>query len=133
MISLEPESPVGYNGKGWSHWFDARYVLSDDPVRSLALASELVRKSLEKEGKYPAANSLLACVFLLEREFERAIEVGKQAELLAPNHGHLLAHMAAILIYSGNPREAIGKVQRAIRIIPLPPAWFLAILASAYY
>ena len=133
VMSLEPESPTGYNATGWSHWWDARYGWSDDPTRSLALASELVRESLEKDDKYPTAKSLLASVFLLKGEFERAIELGKQAEMLAPNHAHIVAFLAGILNYSGNPKEAIGKAQKAIRLAPSTPSWYLALLASAFY
>ncbi|MCZ6532452.1 MAG: adenylate/guanylate cyclase domain-containing protein [SAR324 cluster bacterium] len=130
---LEPDSPVGYNGLGWTHWYDARYGWSGDRAQSLDLASGLVQEALAKDDTYPAANILLGGIYLLKGEYEQAIDAVGRAEAIAPNHSHVMAFSAMALHFSGDYKEATVKAQRAIRLSPVPPAWHVGALAMACY
>ena len=133
VLELEPESPVGYQAIGWTHWYDVRFGWNKDPAHSLALAWDFVQEALGKDADYPAANILLAGVHLLKREFDQAIAAGERAESLAPNHGHVIAFLSNVLVFAGNPRDGVVKAQKAIRLNPTPPAWYLSSLAEGHY
>jgi tetratricopeptide (TPR) repeat protein len=59
------------------------------------------------------------------REFDRALE-------LNPNDADALIHRAFHLGYTGEAEQAIETVQKAIRLNPLRPHWYLTALRFAY-
>lgn len=133
VIDLEPDSPAGYNGMGWSHWYDVRFGWTGDSAGSLNRASQFVQEALGKDDTFPAANILLSAVHLLNREFEQAVAASERAEQLAPSHDYAVAFRAVTLIYTGNAAEAAVKAQKAIHLKPVTPPWFFSTLAIAHY
>ncbi len=133
VISLEPESPSGYNGVGWTYCYEAWYRWGKDPEKALRKAREMAEEALTRDDTYPAGLILLGAVCLLEGDHDRALAEAEQAETLAPNHAHLNANLGIFLTYAGNPEKGMAKLQRAIRLNPSPPPWYFGNLALAYF
>jgi tetratricopeptide (TPR) repeat protein len=63
---------------------------------------------------------------------DQAIAEGERALVLAPNCADCYAGMAWILILAGRPAEAIGLVEKAMRLNPRCPQSYLFTLGFAY-
>lgn len=132
-MRLEPESPVGYTMAAWAHWWAAFKGLSDDFSLSLERATELARKALTLEDDTGMTHLMMAQVHLLKREHDQALAEAERAVFTRPSCHGAHAAKANILNYLGRPAEAIEFAKNAIRLTPVYPTLYPAVLASAYY
>ena len=132
-IRLQPESPVGYAAAALAHWTKVVAGMSDTPGQTLEQAAELARMAIDREDVTGYAHLVLAHVHLNRREFEEAIKEATSAVSDRPSCPTSYTLKAAVLIYVGQPDEAIEYAQYAVRLSPIYPPMFPAILASAFY
>nr|NIW10205.1 tetratricopeptide repeat protein [Gammaproteobacteria bacterium] len=85
------------------------------------------------DDSHPDVLMLLAGIHLYERKYEQAIAEGQEALALGPNNAENHAIMAHILRFSGRFEEAIAMIQRAMRLQPSYPSWYLGEVAMSYY
>jgi adenylate cyclase len=64
--------------------------------------------------------------------YDEAVAEGKRAVELNPNGAYALAVLGSILNRGGRPEEAILVLQKAMRLNPMPPAWYYAYLGTSY-
>jgi len=131
-IALDPDYPSAYRILGWTHFSDATYGWSKSRSESFKKAVELAQKTLELDDTQAAAHCLLGMIYLFQRQYDRAIAEGERAVSISPNGTHFNAILAQILNYTGRPEEGIEYVQKAMRLSPIYPAWFLHRLGMAY-
>jgi len=81
----------------------------------------------------PVAHQTLAYVFLLKKQFEQAIVEAERAVTLDPNDADACVTLGEILSCAGRPQEALGLVEKAMRLDPHYPASYLYALGQAYY
>jgi len=132
-IRLEPESPLGYALGAWAHWWAVFRDKSDNVELSLKRATELARAALELEDVTGLPHLMMAQVHLLKGEHEKALNESEQAVLARPSCDASYAIKAHILNYLGRPAEAIELARYAIRLTPVYPTFYPAVLAAAYY
>ena len=133
VIRLEPDSPLGYLGTAWTHLSASRYGWSDSAPESLKKAAELARKALALDELCADAHALLGYYHLLGLAHDQAIAEGERSIALGPNHADNAANLACSYAVSSKPAEAIAMMERAIRLSPIYPAWYLNILGFGYY
>jgi adenylate cyclase len=133
VIRLEPDSPLGYLGMAWTHLSASRYGWSDSAPESLNRAAKLARKALELDELCADAHALLGYYHLLAHAHDQAIAAGERSVELNPNHADNAANLACSYAVSGRPVEAIALMQRAIRLSPIYPTWYLNILGFGHY
>jgi adenylate cyclase len=131
-VPLDPENPWAYTMLGWAHVMDVWYGSSESPEKSMEQASELAQKALALDETQDYAHSLLGHIFLMIRQYEKAIVEGGRAIALNPNGADAHAHFAMTLDYVGRLEEAIASFKKAMRLNPMPPNWYLANLAHTY-
>ena len=107
--------------------------LSKSPREDLKRAEELVNKCLAMNDSDPHAHSLLGYIYLLRRQYDKAIQQGHRAVSLAPSIADSHAYLADSLKFSGRAEEAIGEMTKAMRLAPFYPTWYLWTLGEAYY
>jgi len=66
-------------------------------------------------------------------EHEEAIAKAQQAIALDPNDANSYLAMAYALIYAGRPKEALDFVEKAMRLDPHYPAYYLFVLGLAHF
>lgn len=132
-IRLEPESPLGYALAAWAHWWAVFRDQSDDVALSLERATELAREALELEDVTGLPHLMMAQIHLFKGEHEKALTESEQAVLARPSCDASYALKAHILNYLGRPAEAIELARYAIRLTPVYPTFYPAVLAAAYY
>jgi adenylate cyclase len=74
----------------------------------------------------------LSWLFLIIRQHEKAIEEGEKAIALDPNSADAYGWLGQVLVFSGKPKEAALSIEKAIRLNPIAPSWYLYMLGMAY-
>ena len=131
VIELEPLSPLGYLGTAWIHLSAFRYGWSDSPKDSLKHAAELASRALDLDEGCADAHALLGYYHLLQGAHDSAIAAGERAVALNPNHADNAANLACSYAVADQPADAIPLLERAIRLSPIYPTWYLNILGFA--
>jgi TolB-like protein len=133
IVEMEPDSPVGYAAGALAYWVEAISGLSDNPTCSLDRATELARDALRLDDVTGYAHLVLAHVHLLRREFEQAMSEATSAVTYRPSCPAAYTIKASVLTYLDQADEAVEFAQYALRLTPVHPPMYPAVLASAYY
>ncbi len=132
-IRLEPKSPVGYATAALTYWVEAISGFSDTPSRSLERAVELAREAISLHDMTGYAHMVMAHVHLIRREYDEAMTEASRAASDRPSCPTTYSLKASILTYLGRSAEAIEFAQYALRLTPVHPSMYPAVLASAYF
>jgi adenylate cyclase len=131
-LEYDPNYSQAYACLGFAHIFDYQNRWTDDPDSSLPLAKQYARQALEKDSNEPLARCVSAMTASFEKDLDRAKSEIDLALSLNPSLA--LAHNLAgsNRIYSGQPLEAIPKIEHAMRLDPALSPQFLHFLGMAY-
>lgn len=132
-IRLEPTASVGYAVAALTYWIEVVSGLTATPGHSLERAVELAREALELEDVTGFPHLVLAHVYLSRRAYDEAIAEVDRAVSTRPSCPGAYSLKASVLNYLGRPGEAIEFAQYAVRLTPVHPPDYPAVLASAYY
>jgi len=133
VIRLEPASSLGYAMTAMAYWWEVYRRLSDNPSQALARAVELAREAVRMEDTSGYAHLVLAHTHLQRREFDQALTEATHGVTKRPSCNGAYSLKANILIYLGRPAEAIDLAEYAVRLVPVNPPMYPAVLASAYH
>ena len=132
-ITLEPKNAGAYTSLGWTYLMEVWFGPSESSGTYMERAAELAQKALALDDTLDPPHSLLGNIYLMSRQYEKAIDQAKRAVDLNPNGADVHAHLGMILNYVGRRGEAIGLLSKAIRLNPIPPNWYLFTLGDAYF
>jgi adenylate cyclase len=132
IIDLDPNYPDGYIILGWAHWADAVYGWSKSPKESLVWAEELARKVLELDDSQYQGHIILGRIYQMRGQWDKFIAENEHAVSISPDP-ETSYHLADALNSSGRPEESIALFKKAIRLDPIPMAWVIWSLGSAYF
>ncbi|MCH8888570.1 MAG: tetratricopeptide repeat protein, partial [SAR324 cluster bacterium] len=130
VIEAEPDSPLGYAYLAVTHWYDAFRGWSPSPEQSLKTSEELVNKALALDENNAEAHGCLAVNHLIKREYDQAIVEGERAVALGPNISDGLIYTGMIYYFSGRFDEALAMINRGMRLCPIYPPFYLALLGQ---
>jgi adenylate cyclase len=130
---LEPESSLGYALAAWAHWWSVFRGLSDNEAFSLQRATELAQQALVLDDDTGLPHLMMAQIYLLKHDHSKALAEADLAVLTRPSCDGSYAAKANILNYLGRPAEAVELAKYAMRLTPVYPIFYPAVLASAYY
>jgi adenylate cyclase len=118
-IAMCPENPWGYIFLGWVYHHD--YVLGDteSPQETIEKGVKLAQKALAKDDSLFDAHRLLCELYVLKRDYDKAIAEGQRAVALNPGAMEPLQSYANALRWAGRSEEAIPIFQKAIRLTPV--------------
>ena len=131
-LELDPASVPALTGLGWTDFLDwiSRWITPvADPLEGIQLA----RKAVALDSSDYRAHLLLGCVQANRKQSAEALRHYQLALALNGNDADGAAHMANLLIDLGRFSEALDWLQRAVRLNPLHPAWYLFAIGEAYY
>jgi TolB-like protein/Tfp pilus assembly protein PilF len=132
-IDLDFEYARAHVGLGFTHFFDARFGWVESRADSIKMAFKYSQKAIELDDTLDPAHYLLACVYLVTRQYEKAIAEAKQAVDLNPNGADAHQVLGALLGASGNWADSIVFVKKAIRLNPFPTVYYFHWLGRAYF
>jgi adenylate cyclase len=133
VIALEPDNAGIYSSLGYTHWFDARFGWSKSRAKSIERAFELAQKALALDDSLDYAHSLLSGIYLLKRQYGKAIAEVERAVALNPNGADHHLGLGGLLSCLGRPKEGIPLLKKAIRLNPFPSSWYFYLLGRAYF
>ena len=131
-IGLDPKFAAAYAEKSITYFFNFVMPLSREE-ELLGPALEAAQRSVALDDSLPLAHARLSWVYLARREHEAAIAEGKRAIALDPNDAENHAQLGNILNWAGKPEEAIGFIEKAMRLNPLYPFNYSFYLGHAHF
>lgn len=131
IVDIEPGSPIGYRMLGWYNYNQAMRGIS--PSESIKLGFKMSQKALSLDESDSSSHALVGSIYLLSREYEKAIGSGQRAVELNPNGAMIHALLGNTLGYAGRLGEATSHLKKAIRLNPFPPYWYYFNLGRVYW
>jgi tetratricopeptide (TPR) repeat protein len=132
VAELTPESSMGPSWMAMCLWFEVARGWTSDPEQTRATAGEWAERAVVLADADGQAHTVLGNVRLLQRRFDDALAIARQAAVIRPNCTNANGFLANVLVHCGEPGAALTHVKRAIRFSPVYPPWFLEILATSY-
>ncbi len=133
IIRLEPDSPIGYAMAAYAYWMTAYKGLSSNQGETLRKAVEMSEESLKRSDTSGYPNLILAHYYLYHQDLPGALDELERGMAFRPSCPGSNSLKAAVLIYLGRASEAIEYAEQAIRLQPINPSMYPAIVASAYF
>jgi len=130
---LEPESPLPPAMASWTYWWQGFRVLAADAKKAFERAEYFAERAQSLKDPNGFSSMVMAHVHLSRREHDQALEAAQYALNLRPSCDVSAAAVANVLNYVERSEEAIQYAERAIRLTPIAPTIYPAILASSYY
>lgn len=132
-LELDENYSAAWVTLGWIYWEESIWNWCSDPEKSIQLAFEAAQKALSADVRFPDGYSLLGNIFMVRGDPIQAIAMCEKAVELAPGDSGQAAYLSNVLIDSGRVKEGIQKMQRAIRLCPFPPSWYLLVLGIGFH
>ena len=132
-IALDPGYASAYVELGWSRLVTVTSGWTEQTAEVLSQAESLARKALDLDSSNAGAHALLAEVYLNRGQFDLARAEGDQAIALNPNDATSHASRGAILVFEGDPEEAVKSFEVATRLDPTMSIVRLYPVGWAYY
>ncbi|MGE0257257.1 MAG: adenylate/guanylate cyclase domain-containing protein [Alphaproteobacteria bacterium] len=140
-IGLDPKFAKAYASLAATHRRDFQGRWSPDPQSSMDLAYRIVQKAvdlarseLDPKPSLPFALEQMGWVLLYRGQYDDARQTAEDLVKVNPNYADGYALWAQVLIYLGEPEEALSRSQEAInRSQPIYPFYYDYHLGQANY
>lgn len=132
VIEADPAYARGYAGLAWTYAMDYQYDWTEDYEGAVEKASVLAQRAIRLDDRDYRNYWILGWANLYQWDHERALAHYGKARSLNPNDAELMVEMASLLIFIGQPEQAIEQVKEAMRRNPLHEDWYLEYLGWAY-
>jgi adenylate cyclase len=129
---LAPESSLGPTMAAFTLWLEAFRGWTPTPQQSIDRAAEWAERALAMEDADGQAHAVMGHIHLYRREHDKALEVAEQAVAMRPSCTNSNAQLANILYYCGRPADAADRLRQAMRISPVHPPAYNALLGACY-
>ncbi len=131
-IALDPEYAMAYVEVGWTYLDDIWLGMTKTPSESIAKAEEMAQKAIAIRGYTAGENALLSSIYLLKKDWDKAIAYAEKAVEQSPNRAGVHTVLGYALRSSGQYDEAISSLKKAIQLNPVKNINRLDGLAWAY-
>jgi len=132
-IAFDPNFIWPYVNLGMTHWMDARNEWSQSPAKSLEMAFELAQKALSMDDSIDMGHSLLASIYLVKRQYDKALAEAERAVALNPNGADAYFFLGGIVGALGKWEENVLYIKKSIRLNPFPHIGYYWSLGRAYF
>jgi adenylate cyclase len=130
-IELDPQLASAYAGLGFTYYEAWSQQWSQDPG-SLDRAYEMAQKAIALDDSNAGAHILLGWVYLWRKQHDLAVAQHELAIALSPNEADHYGDLAQVLIFAGEPAEAVELVEKAMQLRPRYPVQYPFTLGFAY-
>jgi len=131
-IALEPEYAPAYAGLAGTYLKEVWHGWSETPEQSGALAMQYAQKCVALDESLSYAHAALGLIHLVLRQWDKAIEESEIAVSLSPNSADSVVMLAVTYKTVGRIEEALSMLEKAMRLNPMPPNWYLHEFGTCY-
>jgi tetratricopeptide (TPR) repeat protein len=131
-LRIDPEYINALIALTWTHLRDARFGFGDSRTKSLKIAAKLGQRALDLDNSNSACFAAHSQINLLQRRFDKALEYGEKSISLGPNYADIHAFYAQVKFSVGMWEDCIALINKAMRLHPLYPPWYLYFLGVSY-
>ena len=124
-VALVPESALAYAVIALTYLVEPWHGWSASPAESLKLAMEYAQRCVALDESFPDAHTAVGLVYLLMRQWHKAVEECERAVSLNPNSADNIVNLAMVLRSVGRVEEALALLNKAVRLNPMPPDFYL--------
>ena len=117
-IALDPNYARGYSGLAISYAAQVWLGTSKNPRDSLSQAVEFAKKAVSLDESDATAQAVLAYLFAMTRQYDKAVSQAERALALDPNSYSVVNNCGLALAYSGKHEEALPLLEKAVRLNP---------------
>lgn len=129
---LEPGSATIQAMLGMLYYLDARFEFWNDRDTALGKGLAHVETALSSDADCADAHMVRGLLLLLQLRHEEAVAAARQSLVLGPGSADVAAFGGFVFANAGLGAEAVQLVERAIRLCPLYPPFYLGHLGLAY-
>ena len=123
-LTIDSEYPLALSLAAWCHAQRSVYNWTDDVAESQALARSLAERAAEMSGDDPVILAVLGAVHTFLRNHGTARVLLERAVTLDPNAAWAWSRLGWLEVYADQPKKAIEKFERALRLSPIDPMNF---------
>ena len=131
-VMIDPEYAFAWTMLAWVHVIDAWFGFSESPSKSIQRAEELAGKAAALGGTQSELYSLWSTIDLNQRQYKKAIDAGRKAIANGPNNALSHVLLAYVMLFAGRFDDAVIFAEKATRLTPYCPDWYLSILGQSY-
>jgi tetratricopeptide (TPR) repeat protein len=131
-VALAPEYASAHVGIASTYITEPWHGWSDCPAESLKVAMQYAERALALDESLPDAHAALGLVYLVLRQWDKAVEECELAVSLNPNSADNIVLLAMVFRTVGRVEEALALLNKAVRLNPMPPERYLHEFASCY-
>lgn len=132
-VQLDPTGARYFADLAMAHLHESWWGWSDSQDRSLQIAEDLAHRGVALDDADYWTHWVLADVLRAKSDFSGAQAAYERAYALNPNDADLLADFGRLHIYLGRADESIRRIEKAVRLNPLHPDWYLIALGLAHF
>jgi adenylate cyclase len=132
-IEVDPDYAWAWTMLGFTYFIDTRYDWHSSRDESFKKMVECAQKSVLLDDSDPDVHILFAHTHLWQKEYDKAIEEGEKSLSLGPNSAENHANVGMIYRFAGRFEDSIRMTEKAIRLHPYYPDWYLYSLEYSYY
>ena len=132
-VSIDPEYLPALAALGQTLYQAARFGDSPDAESLLERVEQISKKLLGHEHSRANGYALQGNLRLLEGQHGLAMKAARQAVELAPDSPHHRGRLALLLVYSGEPEEALKQFRITTQQNPHYPNWLTTVPVLAHY
>src|SRR5262249_10939452 len=130
-VELDSQYAGAYAVLSWNYLIEWLSQWSHDPLTP-AQGFALAQRAVVLNDSLPLAHTRFGIAYVVQKQHDQAIVEGERAITLDPNYADGYAWLGNIFNFAGRPEEAIEVVQRAMRLNPHDPFFYLFNLGLAY-
>jgi len=131
-ITLEPDYAMAHALLAMTYLIGVWVSWDESPQQSMTKAVEHTQRCLALDDSNTDALFVAGALYLLQHQWDKAVEAGKRSVTLSPSSANNHAGYAIILKSVGKIDEAIAMIEKAIRLNPMTPEWYLHELGTYY-
>jgi adenylate cyclase len=131
-IALDPKYAFPYTTLALAHMVDVWFNFSKSPEESMRLAANAAQKALALDDSDPIVHSTLTNLYVMQRQYDKAIASAERDLELSPGGGRAHLSMGIALLFACRFVESITFFEQAVRLNPYPPDGHIRLLGSAY-
>ena len=131
-IDLDPQYSQAYRLLGVTHMHDVLQGRSKSPKESMGKAIKLVKEALALDDQNGYTHAVLGFLLILIGQYDKAVAEVELGAALFPNNADVHGWLGMVYRYVGRWEEAVHAYEKAIRLNPMPPNYYLYGIGLSY-